>query len=165
MEAVGFSSQEPAEVALQSAIVGAVFGTCFGLGQWLALRRSLTNSKRWILATGLGYTLVFLTAGILLPGGEVASLSPWLQITAGFVLGGLIGLLVSFLQWWLVLRHRVAGSAIWIMASAGVWALGFAISFALGIWFGDLTFVAGPLVAIAVSGIVLGSLFRDSSES
>ena len=164
LETAGFRSQETWAVALQSTIVGAAFGICFGLGQWLALRKYLARSTRWILATTLGYSAVFLAAGILIPGGQVASLQPVLQISAGFFLGSLIALPVSFIQWWLVLRSNLAHGLTWIPVSVISWALGFAISFAMGIWFGDLTFIAGPLVAIALSGLALARLLPGAGE-
>jgi hypothetical protein len=141
-------------------LVGAAFGAPFGTGQWLALRGRLAGAARWILATALGFALVF-PSGTLLPQGA-AELPGELQIVVGLVLGAAVALPPSILQWLLVLRGKVAGSGWWILASVLAWAIAFAISFGLGLVFGGVTFVAGPLTAFALTGMAMFRLIAGS---
>lgn len=160
MEAIGIDGQDAMPVAFQAVIVGAAFGTPFGIAQWLALRRQVERAGKWVLATALGYAAVFLLGALLIPGGDAANLAPVLQVALGALLGALVTVPVSGLQWLLVLRSQVPQAALWIPASAASWAIGFAISFALRLWLGELTFVAGPVVAIGLSGLVMVQLLR-----
>jgi hypothetical protein len=46
----------------------------------------------------------------------------------------------------------------------GFWALGFAISFTLGLFLEGLAFVLGPVVALALSGLAMLRLLRNRSN-
>jgi hypothetical protein len=160
MEALGMIGQSGWAQALQAGLVGAAFGTAFGIGQWLVLRRQTEHSGRWVLATAIGYTAVFVLGATLIPDGEAVDLTPAAQIAFGAMLGAAIGVPAALLQWLFVLRRKVPGAGWWIPGSAISWAIGFAISFALRLWLGEMTFVAGPVVAIGLSGLVLVRLLQ-----
>jgi hypothetical protein len=115
-----------------------------------------------VLATAEGYAVVFVLGTTLIPGGEAVELGPATQIAFGAVLGAAAAIPPGLLQWLLVLRRQLPGAGWWIPASAVSWAVGFAISFALRLWLGELTFIAGPAVAIGLTGFALLRLLQGS---
>jgi len=162
LEAVGLESGSPSTVTrtLIPGVVGAAFGTPFGIAQWLILRGRVGRAGRWVLATTLGYVVVFLFGANAFPQGASVDLSAPQQILLGAALGAAVALPPSILQWLLVLRRQILKAGWWVMASAASWALGFAISFALRLAFGELTFIAGPVTALALTGLAMVRLLR-----
>ena len=154
LEALGLEQTSP----ILPFLVGAAFGAPFGIGQWLALRQRLARAAMWSLATSLGFALVF-PMGTLLPQAAV-QLPGAQQLVLGLGLGAAVALPPSILQWLLVLRGRVTNAGWWVVASVLAWAIAFAISFGLGLAFGGLTFIAGPLTAFALTGMVMLRLMK-----
>jgi hypothetical protein len=166
MDALGMVGQTVWARALQGGAVGAAFGTPFGVGQWLVLRRQVEHAGRWVLAAAIGYAAVFVMGATLIPDGAAVDLAPAAQIALGTMLGAAVAIPAALLQWLFVLRRQVAGAGWWIAGSLFSWAIGFAISFALRLWLGELTFTAGPVIAIGLSGLVLVRLLqRRASDS
>ncbi|OGT27792.1 MAG: hypothetical protein A2Z17_00190 [Gammaproteobacteria bacterium RBG_16_66_13] len=151
--------------ALQGAVAGVTFGASFGVGQWLVLRPHMQRAGRWVLATAVGYAVVFVLGTTLIPGGEAVELGPASQIAFGAVLGAAVAIPPGLLQWLLVLRRQLPGAGWWIPGSAVSWSVGFAISFALRLWLGELTFIAGPAVAIGLTGLALARLLQQGSPA
>jgi len=162
MDALGIVGESGWAQALQGGVVGAAFGTPFGLGQWLVFRRQIVHAGRWVSATAIGYATVFMLGATLIPDRAV-DWAPAAQIALGAVLGAAVAFPPSLLQWRLVLRRQVPGAGWWIAGSAFSWAVGFATSFALRLWLGELTFTAGPVIAIGLSGLVLVRLIQRSA--
>jgi hypothetical protein len=160
MDALGIVGQTVWARALQGGAVGAAFGTPFGVGQWLVLRRGVEHSGRWITATAIGYAIVFVLGAILVPDGEGLDLAPAATIALGALIGAAVAVPAALLQWLFVLRRQFPGAGWWIPGSVFSWAIGFAISFALRLWLGELSFTAGPVVAIGLSGLVLVRLLQ-----
>ena len=162
LEGVGLESDSPSIVArtLIPGVVGAAFGTPFGIAQWLVLRGRGRRAGRWGLATALGYVVVFLFGATAFPQGASVELSAPQQILLGAVLGAAVALPPSILQWLLVLRRQIIKAGWWVLASAASWAFGFAISFAPRLAFGELTFIAGPVTALALTGLAMVRLLR-----
>jgi hypothetical protein len=154
LEALGFEQTSP----VLPFLVGAAFGVPFGIGQWIALRQRFAHAAMWILATSLGFGLVF-PLGTLLPQGA-AQLSAAKQLVLGLGLGAAVALPPSILQWLFVLRGQVANGGWWIVASSLAWANAFVISFGLGLAFGGLTFIVGPLTAFALTGMAMLRLMK-----
>lgn len=156
LEAAGGGSQ-----SIWTALAaGSAFGGVFGLGHRLALRHVMDHAGRWVLASALGYGIDFVLGTTLLPPGAGVGVPGGEQILLGALLGFAVSLPPAILQWLLVLKDQITGSAWWIPASLGAWGLGFAISFALRLLFGELTFIAGPVVAIVLTGLAMGRLLR-----
>ena len=160
MEVVGIGSQGMVSRVLLPGLVGATFGTPFGIAQWIVLRRYLRRAGWWVLATALGYVIVFLLGASFFPQGDTIELEPGQQVLLGTVLGAVVAVPAALLQWLLVLWRQSPKAGWWILISVASWALGFAISFALRLILGGLTFIAGPVVALVLGGLGMVWLLR-----
>ncbi len=121
----------------------AAGGILVGVLQWLVLRRYVTGSVRWMLAS-LGAAAV--GALVVLGAGLV-------DADLGWVAGaGLYGTLVGVLQW-LVLRCQVARAGWWVLASTVGWVL--------AIPAGGVVGPPGWSVYGAITGTVLVWLLRQ----
>jgi hypothetical protein len=159
-EALGFTEQSVFGKALLPALVGAAFGAPFGTAQWIVLRRHLRLAGQWVTATTLGYAAVFLLGGMFFSGEGAVDLPPGRQVLLGGLLGAAVAVIPSVLQWLLVLRSQLTRAGTWIATNVLSWTLGFAVSFLLRLVLGDPSFVLGPMVAVALSGIVMVWLLR-----
>ena len=123
-----------------SVAAGAVV---VGVCQWLILRRYLTGSVRWVVAS--------VAASVV--GAIVALLVGLVDADAG-LLGGvsLYGLVAGGLQW-LVLRDQVARAGWWVLASSVGWLVALPV--------GDMTGPPGWAVYGAITGTVLVWLLRQ----
>jgi len=160
MDALGIVGRSPWGRALQAGAVGAVFGTAFGVGQWLVLRRLIPHAGRWVPATAIGYAAVFFLAALLIPDDQAIELAPAAQIALGVIVGAAVGVPPAIMQWLLALRRALPAAGWWIPGNAASWAVGFAISFAFDLWLGEPAFIAGPVVAIGLTGVALLRLLR-----
>ena len=161
LEALGVSPDSP----LPAAVAGTAFGTSLGVGQWLALRRRLRGAGGWIVATGLGFTTVFVIGSTAFPQEASVEFSPSQQVLLGAALGAAVALPPAILQWLLVLRTQLARAGLWFVISVASWAIGFAISFGMRLAFGELTFVAGPVVSFALTGLAMLRLLAADKPS
>jgi hypothetical protein len=142
------------ESVLDGAIAGAACGAVLGMVQWLVLRRRLSLPRSWIVATSLG-----------MAGGLALTVALFSTSTAGSVLlrGLSTGLLIGLAQW-VVLRRSVPRAWVWVPTIAAGWALGWAVSRAIGL---DLTpnfavfGASGALVFQALTGLVLAWLLSQ----
>ncbi len=159
-EALGLAPQNGVSTAVIAGLVGAAFGAPFGIAQWIVLRRHLRLAGRWVTATTIGYAAVFLLGSLFFSGEGATDLPPGRQVLLGALLGAAVAVPPSVLQWLLVLRSQLTRAGSWIVASVFSWALGFAVSFLLRLAVGDPSFVLGPMVAVALNGIVMIWLLR-----
>jgi hypothetical protein len=113
-----------------------------------------------VTATTLGYAAVFLLGGMFFSGEGAVDLPPGRQVLLGGLLGAAVAVIPSVLQWLLVLRSQLTRAGTWIATNVLSWTLGFAVSFLLRLVLGDPSFVLGPMVAVALSGIVMVWLLR-----
>lgn len=140
----------------QALVGGAATGAVIGLAQWLVLRRRLPLSAWWVAATALG-----MAAGLALGVGALGTST----VGAALPLRGLVtGAAIGIAQYAL-LRQIAARAAIWPLAVALGWALGWAITRAAGV---DLTpgfTVFGSTGAWAfqlLSGLALAWMMRSA---
>lgn len=137
------------ESVLDGAIGGAACGAVLGAVQWLVLRRRLSLPRSWIVATSLG-----------MAGGLALTLALFGTSTAGSVLllrGVSTGLLIGLAQW-VVLPRSVPRAWVWVPTVAAGWALGWAVSNAIGLGLTPNFAVfgaSGALVFQALTGLVL----------
>jgi hypothetical protein len=158
---VGFTLCEAFNDFLESLSAdGVIIGTAVGLGQWLALRRSLPGSAWWIVATLIGFGV-----GKLLGDAIAEQISG----TLGYVLSGAaIGAVLGVAQW-VVLRRHVGEAWWWVVASAVAWAVGWGLISAVGEGSGEqlaMTYLVGGVGAAAagtITGIALVWLLQDRS--
>jgi hypothetical protein len=140
------------ESVLDGAIGGAACGAVLGAVQWLVLRRRLSLSRNWIVATSLG-----------MAGGLALTLALFGTTTAGSALllrGVTTGLLIGLAQW-LVLRGSIPRAWVWVPTVAAGWALGWPVSSAIGLGLTPNFAVFGASGALAfqvLTGLVLAWL-------
>jgi hypothetical protein len=144
----------PIDGVLVGLGAGAIAGAVIGAAQWLVLR-GIGIDARWIVATAGGFA-----AGM---GVGVAVFGYGTGTADLAAVGAVSGLGIGIAQWPL-LYDRVRASAVWMPAIAGLWALGWTVSTAIGV---DLTserwavFGASGAITVAVlSGALLWSLRR-----
>ncbi len=109
---------------LIGAVFGSVFGILLGIAQWLVLRRHVSWSGRWRLFTARGGAASFAIAVTIIikflpyrPGFIFGSFDT--EFIAATVLGIVIVIGASLgIAQWFVLRRKVPGSGLWVLASA-----------------------------------------------
>ena len=94
-------------------LFGAIFGTIGALGQWVLIRRQISEAGLWILFSAVAFMLAVITAA----SPNVSS-----DFNPLFILTGIGGLLGGFLQG-LILEKRGVPIGWWIAASllGGCW--------------------------------------------
>ncbi|MGB9135415.1 MAG: hypothetical protein WCC63_07550 [Candidatus Bathyarchaeia archaeon] len=100
------------------------------LGYYLSLSAGILNVLTELLMIRLFSSYYFLLAVLIIVGALLIRMK-WFE-----VIGGLIVILFSSLQWWMSTRGVGVGSTLWIIGSTGVvlGILGGAISIVVGIW-------------------------------
>jgi hypothetical protein len=148
---------------LRMLVVGALTGGAAGVLQWLVLRRRVSQSSGWILASVVGYAV----------GAVVVLLGLWLDASRTTLLlllgarGGVFGVLVGVMQW-LVLRSHLAHAGWWIVASILGWGGGIFLLILPYYLSGEPAYYYGVVSrsgrlmeiarAVAVSGLVAGAV-------
>jgi hypothetical protein len=141
----------PVDTVWTAALAGAIAGAVIGAAQWLALRR-IGADLRWIAATAVGLAVgLALAFAIFGYGDTVGDLA---------VVGAVTGLGIGIAQWWL-LRALVDGGLVWlwIPATAAFWALGWAVTTAIGVDPDDRWAVPGLSGAATVTVLLAGVLW------
>ena len=107
--AAGPSSKNSEAFVVVFALAGAIVGASLGIAQWLVLRRRVSRTGWWMLASTAGGLVGFAFDGMVLrimfaaPEGDLA-------------FAALIGASLGIAQW-LVLRRRVSRAGWWVLAS------------------------------------------------
>jgi GNAT superfamily N-acetyltransferase len=144
----------PVDAIWTAVLAGAGAGALIGTAQWLVLRR-IGARVLWIAATGAGLGIgLGLAYEVFGYGTTAADLA---------VVGAATGLGIGVAQWWL-LRDLVRGSVVWIPATAIAWALGWAVTTAIGVDPDDRWAVpglSGALTITVLTGGVLWALARS----
>ena len=159
-------SQTEAAAALApiTAVSLGVFGAAVGFMQWLVLRRLLSVTGWWIVATAGGWAAAGAIAGTLAGflSGTVTHVGPGIGVL-GYLLGlvggvAAIGLLPGVLQS-LVLRPRVERLA-WSAAHLNAVGAGMVVAFPLMLVVAGVFGWSLPSAsAWAVAGLLLGAAF------
>lgn len=137
-------------------VIGLVFGAAVGIPQWLVLRRKVSKSGWWVLAStaggAVGYTVAY---------AMVLELDLTMNANApvGIVLLAGVGASLGIAQW-LFLRRQVARAGLWVLASTVVPAVIYFIFFmmirAVDNVLPGSEYVAGGPVFGGVVGAVFG---------
>jgi hypothetical protein len=144
--------------SLGAALVGgALAGAAIGTGQWLVLRKRLERAWWWIVATAVGEATGLAIGSALVDYGTAPG-----QLA---VQGALTGLAIGLLQAQ-ILRRNGAEWRLWAPALSLIWALGWLVTWAIGVDvesqytnFG----AAGAITATALSGLLLVRALRTAS--
>ncbi len=138
----------PVDAVVAAALAGAIAGAVIGAAQWLALRH-IGADVRWIAATAVGLAIGLGVAFAVFDYGDsVADLA---------VLGAVSGLGIGLSQWWL-LQELVAGSPLWVLATAAAWSMGWTVTTAIGVDPDDpwaMPGLSGATTATVLLGVVL----------
>ena len=146
------------------AALGAIFGTAFGIGQWLVLRRHVGHIGAWVPLTTLTWSALWALniAGVLGEGEGLAG-----KIVEGLGHGLILGAFVGAAQW-ISLRKAVNGARWWIVINGICWSVSAAAGDASRVLLGD-TGGADLLVAFVLACGLMGAgmvwLLRRSAES
>ena len=136
-------------------LAGAAEGAALGLAQAHVLHRALPAlvTGRWVLATAAGAVLAW-SIGLLpmLADGALFALPVPILVVGGLLLGAALLGSIGTAQW-LVLRWLVPGSARWIGATAGAWAVGLLVFTAITT---PLWAPGQPAALIAAIGVLGG---------
>lgn len=151
------------QMALAFAAVffaSALMGAFFGAAQWLLLRKFLSRSGWWIIASFIGYGLPLSINQLdLIPRGEAARVVGPILMVLEF------GLTLGVLQW-LVLRGHVHQAGWWILFTLVGWTLAFGATFVTyitGIYVEPFDMISAFLAPVAVTGAGLVWLMRRTN--
>ncbi len=141
-----------------------ISGIFIGFGQWRLLRKKLTKSGWWMLATTFGLPLGFLCGFLVVASSPDFYVTDWvatwvISITAGGVIGALQ---------WRALHSKLTGSLPWIFISALGWGIAINLSGFLfptslsdtALWYASVPLL-GMLIG-AVVGITSGAFVESS---
>ncbi|HEY7102809.1 MAG TPA: hypothetical protein VH573_14335 [Mycobacteriales bacterium] len=147
----------PVDGAVPALVGGLVTGAVLGLVQALGLGRTRPAVGAWVLATALG-----LAAGLGLGAGAVSYGTGTSDLVVqGAVCGAVVGLAQA-----VVLARRIGPvAAAWPALLAGCWALGWAVTAAIGVEV-DLRFTvfgsSGAVVVTALTLVLPAALARSA---
>lgn len=133
----------PVNSPTAAVLGGLLTGMVIGVVQAWALRLTRVDAATWVAGTGAGLA-VGLLAGALLVG--FGTTLPQLALQ-GAVSGAFVGVGQA-----VVLARRVGPlAAAWPVYLAGVWAVGWAVTTAIGVQVGDRFTVFGSIGALVVT--------------
>jgi hypothetical protein len=136
--------------ATMGLTLGLVMGAVGGFAQWVVLRERIPGTGWWILASTLGFVLVFGMSGTGRPNENPAMVGIRMAVAFGLVAGTLQ---------WAILQQKVARAGWWVWANMlGLLAgeMGFPISFAISAATGNDEL--GMLVVALVFGAGYGAV-------
>jgi hypothetical protein len=141
----------PVDGAGAALLGGVIAGAVIGTAQWAMLRRR-GGSPRWIVATAAGFG-VGLAAGAALVDYATSRAA---LVVMGAVCGVVIGLaqVVSFAA---LRRHALS----WTLATAGLWAIGWAVTTGAGVKVEDqwaVFGISGALVVAVLQSVLVNRL-------
>ena len=136
--------------ALFGLVLGAIFGTSFGIGHALVLKRKIGGAGAWIIATGIAFVVAACVIFGFLQGSS-SDTSLLIKLTHALVLGGSLGL-----AQYMVLERQVTGAAAWIVISIVAWSIAELVAAFIGPLVGPpldillLFFIGGALPGIGI---------------
>jgi hypothetical protein len=128
-----------------AAVGGLVTGAAIGAAQWWALRPTGPSAARWVLASALGMATALTLA--------TAVAGPPATLGALLVQGAVCGLGLGVAQAGVLLGRLGARALLWPVLLAGVWALGWAVTAAVGVRLEDGWTVFGSTGALVVTAL------------
>ncbi len=137
------------------SVFGIVLGIAVGILQWFILRRRVSVTGWWVLASAVGGLGIF-QAGLIF--GFSACLGSYESLVAflGWIAIASLGGLVTGTLQWLVLRGKVSRAGWWVLASTVGWALSATVTRVIPWGVDDKDFFMGMVVVGVVWGMVTG---------
>jgi hypothetical protein len=141
-------------------VLGAIFGSSFGIAQWRVLRRRLRPVAAWIIATIVGFVIGGAIIFGLMNGSEPDTML-LTKLAHGFLLGASLGV-----AQWLVVRTKLDGARPW----GAISVIGWVVAELVGV---VLTALVGPpfdllglfLVGSVLPGVGMAWLLERASTS
>jgi hypothetical protein len=138
---------------------GAITGAILGFAQWLGMRRTGPSPIAWVIATAVGFAV-----GL---GVGAAAVKYDTNLGALATQGAICGAVIGFAQAAVLYRKLGRIVVAWPAVLAGLWALGWAITYSAGIdvdaqytVFGS----SGALVVTALTSILPIELARSQQR-
>ena len=98
---IGFAAYTAVSGAVSDAVSGALVGAIVGIGQWLVLRKHLSQTEWWIFATTVSFAVGFAMYDAV---SDTVS-----DAAGGAVIGAIYGAVTGILLFWL-LQHPIQGT-------------------------------------------------------
>lgn len=116
------------------AALGAIFGTTFGVAQWMVLRRYVGRVGAWVPLTIVSWSAFWALniAGVFGEGEGLAGM-----IAEGLAHGLILGLSVGAAQWVALRNGAVSGAGLWIAINGVCWSVSVAVGDASRVLLGD----------------------------
>ena len=149
----------PITTTVQAVLAGAITGAILGGVQWLVLRTTMPLPLWWVVATSAGMALGLPLSGAFFGSETSGNELLWRAAITGLSIG---------ITQWIVLRHLLPQSAIWIAVVGLGWVLGWFITRSAGI---DLSLkwsvfgMFGAWAFQALTGLVLAWLFSQRAAT
>jgi hypothetical protein len=141
------------------SMLGAGLGSMVGLMQRIVLRRYVSRSGWWVLASTAGFAVAFgggyVVAVVALGYSDegLGNLDMLLGYTVVVAIGGAV---TGILQWW-VLRGKVSRAGWWVVASTVGWGLSMVAAGIIEVVLAA-GFFAPPAAGVLLGGITGGAL-------
>jgi hypothetical protein len=103
---------------LSNVMVVALVALTYTVAQWWVLRREITESEIWFLASIAGWIVALASAAFLGRQGLIVTTT----LAGRVLLGILVGLIVGIAQW-LPLRRNFQWASFWILGSVIGWLM------------------------------------------
>jgi hypothetical protein len=161
---IGFATGTSKIWAVSCLIIGpGITGMIVGVTQWIVLRRQISPTRKWIVATSIGWAVghaVTVFVGNAVYG--VVNLALWRTANLAAVwavsgavsgaIGGAIGGILVGLAQWQVLREHGLTPQRWILASSWGWATGHAV-------IGIIDFTGVGVMDLALRWVIYGVVY------
>lgn len=138
---------EQVDAILFGAVFGLGLGLVLGIAQWIVLRLRGESGPRWVGATIIGSiiggVLAILIGNTFNPGGG--------NIILGALTFAILGAFIGACQFGMA--RSIAGSALWILASAVALGAGMSIAFQFSdMWWGAV--IGGAIYGVVIAAVL-----------
>lgn len=150
---IGFVVAGPAATAAGASISGFVTGALIGLGQGIALGLAPRQLALWTAGTAAGLSVAL--------GGMTAVIGQISTSGEAVLVGAVSGSFIGVAQAAFLMHGRASKGAMWLVASAAAWALGWFVTTGIGVstatgW--PVYGLSGALASQLVTAVVLWRL-------
>lgn len=146
---------EKPDVGILKAAIG---GLAIALPQSYLLRRTISPLS-WIVSTLLGWVIIT-AMGVGAVGWFVLSTNfLYYRIFLGIISGGIGGLVIGLIQWWLAIPSSRPWGWCWMFLSSASWAVALSIGAMTGSFLHNLTqLFLGEIVGLSITWLLVSIL-------